>query len=597
MRDRLLGAYFMHIHVGASRSLCHSCTHPRPPQNIWPLVYKPAFHATTAPKTLLLAMLAAAAIIPVPPGYPTSSVDGESLYQQAQAALHESYSESAPFRPHIQTVQALLLFSLRETSRGQNTAAYMWACRAFGMALELGLHRAGSSKLGQAELETRSRVFWCCYALDKALSEETGRPCLLRARSATVPLPSVTEADEYELWPPPLSPPPIRPTSGRTSRIQPLRSRTISCFNATCKLGHIVEQILDLDVSSGGVMPIDEQALQEEEEWAARRKVRIAKQLDEWRGVVEQQLRIDVQSSVCAPSHWIVNMAVSNISEKSPELTSQPSGSTRRAFSCTRDTSRSNPMAMASRGCTARRTACAVMPPSRSSPCCRAWIARASSSPVARMSDTCCRMRRCSTLTTRACPAMQTKRVARISILRNARCGSRSWAGCGTRIRRTGCFSMDVSAQIPEQGGVAADTRPSRTVRKGGEEMAALARRLVSREHDSFRALLTRFCSTAPDNGPRAFTVATTLPRLLAAADLARQSCNARLVCTPASRSAACLHAYLPAPTRDASPASPFDAIQPVCHQHDDGGQAGVLECLGAACRVARQWSASSCGG
>lgn len=246
-------------------------------------------------------MLAAAAIIPVPAGYPTASVDGESLYQQAQSEMDG--------RPHIQAVQALLLFSLRETSRGENTAAYMWACRAFGMALELGLHRTGSSKLGQAELETRSRVFWCCYALDKALSEETGRPCLLRARSATVPLPSTNEADEYELWPPPLAPPPIRPANVRTARIQAVRSRTISCFNHTIKLGHIVEQILELDVASGGVMPMDDQALQEEEEWAARRKVRIAKQLDEWRGVVEQQLRIDVQSNVCAPSHWIVNMA------------------------------------------------------------------------------------------------------------------------------------------------------------------------------------------------------------------------------------------------------------------------------------------------
>ncbi len=124
------------------------------PQNVWPLLYKPAFSVAVTPPPLLLAMLAAAAVIPaaatsaqptVPPSY------ADTLFADAQIALVASHAPSQPpsgpaelhpFRPNMHTVQCLLLFSLRQTSTGNKGSAYMWGCKAFAMALELGLHTA-----------------------------------------------------------------------------------------------------------------------------------------------------------------------------------------------------------------------------------------------------------------------------------------------------------------------------------------------------------------------------------------------------------------------------------------------------------------------
>ncbi len=188
----------------------------------------------------------------------------------------------------------------------------------------------------QADAETRSRIFWCCYTLDKALSEETGRPFILRASAATIPLPSISEADEFELWPPPLAPPMLDPSPSSNSpsdtthrrrmpRVQPVRSRTISCFNSTCRLGYIVEQLLDIDIfsltnhkpvpgtdmASNQVITLDAETISDEQEMVARKKIRLAKQLEEWYRTLDEELHVNVQSSVCAPTQFIVNMAVS----------------------------------------------------------------------------------------------------------------------------------------------------------------------------------------------------------------------------------------------------------------------------------------------
>ncbi len=116
-------------------------------------------------------MLAAAAVIPVPRTHAIANVDADLLFRQAQIAIihpedfilkprasgsaDRQQFELQPLRPQISTVQALMLFSLRQTSRGSKSSAYMWACKAFGMALELGLHRAaplGATRLSQVSI-------------------------------------------------------------------------------------------------------------------------------------------------------------------------------------------------------------------------------------------------------------------------------------------------------------------------------------------------------------------------------------------------------------------------------------------------------------
>jgi hypothetical protein len=90
--------------------------------------------------------------------------------------------------------------------------------------------------------ETRSRVFWCCYVLDKVMAEETGKPYLISAACTNVALPSTQEADEYEFWP--------LPSASVTHSTIPrtlARAHVLSVFQQTCRLAVIVEALLSED--------------------------------------------------------------------------------------------------------------------------------------------------------------------------------------------------------------------------------------------------------------------------------------------------------------------------------------------------------------
>ena len=92
----------------------------------------------------------------------------------------------------------------------------------------------------------RSRVWWGCYLMDKCLAEETGRPCLLRYRGCTTPLPAVDEMDELEMWPPlPVTSTTSLPKS--VNSVKPRRGHIVSAFVWTCRLAMIVENILELE--------------------------------------------------------------------------------------------------------------------------------------------------------------------------------------------------------------------------------------------------------------------------------------------------------------------------------------------------------------
>ena len=189
----------------------------------------------------------------------------------------------------------------------------------------------GNHLESQADEELRSRVWWCCYILDKVLAEETGRPVLLHARRSTTPLPSVTEADEFELWPPP-SASSFLPSRNReryddggrldkspsATVFEPAQGRLLSAFQTTCKLGVIVEEILDLDEegpryerSTGTGRDEEEEFQKKSMETALRKKDALAKALTDWYSVLPDQLNVDVSIPRPAPTHLIVNLAVS----------------------------------------------------------------------------------------------------------------------------------------------------------------------------------------------------------------------------------------------------------------------------------------------
>ncbi|WWC67790.1 uncharacterized protein I206_101703 [Kwoniella pini CBS 10737] len=217
--DQLLPLYFTH--------------------NVWPLVYKATFNPHTAPSPLLLSMLAiAACVTPLKDG---DSFPSERLFRMAEQSLHESRNEC-----RIDLIQSLLLLSLRQTGCGDKQSASMYAGRACCMALNMGLNLApgGLGKLPDpTEQEIRSRVYWNTYVLDKTLAEETGRPFLLTYRRTTTALPSTSELEEFEAWPPPT----ISATISSSVGVIPRRGHVLSCFAWTCRLAMVVEGVLEMD--------------------------------------------------------------------------------------------------------------------------------------------------------------------------------------------------------------------------------------------------------------------------------------------------------------------------------------------------------------
>jgi hypothetical protein len=128
-------------------------------------------------------MLAAASAIPTPGKTILNATQAEQLFTQAQDAVlrrtrstpsKDQFDEIAPAKSSLQTVQCLILFSLRQTSGGNKSSAYLWYCHAAAMALELGLHRVTLDKSKQSQVCLCYREgTYAVWAL--TLSVDTGR--------------------------------------------------------------------------------------------------------------------------------------------------------------------------------------------------------------------------------------------------------------------------------------------------------------------------------------------------------------------------------------------------------------------------------------
>lgn len=157
---------------------------------------------------------------------------------------------------------------------------------------------------------------WNCYILDKTLAEETGRSILLPYRRSSTPLPSMTEADEFELWPP--IPSSSQPLPESVQHLTPRRGYVMSCFVWTCYLGMVVEGILELDVP-GPPKPRPSETpwfnqwsaekLEEERKQVVKTAARIARELESWRNALPPYLEIDLQASPLP--HLTISLAVS----------------------------------------------------------------------------------------------------------------------------------------------------------------------------------------------------------------------------------------------------------------------------------------------
>ncbi|OAA72745.1 Fungal specific transcription factor [Akanthomyces lecanii RCEF 1005] len=92
----------------------------------------------------------------------------------------------------MEAIQALLLICLTFIMVGKGAKAYMALNNAISMALGLELHREmdTQAQVTQAERETRRRLFWTCYQLDRLLVCGSKRPGLISDDAIVLRLPS-----------------------------------------------------------------------------------------------------------------------------------------------------------------------------------------------------------------------------------------------------------------------------------------------------------------------------------------------------------------------------------------------------------------------
>ncbi|KAM0668417.1 hypothetical protein ACQRIU_001979 [Beauveria bassiana] len=95
----------------------------------------------------------------------------------------------------VEATQSLLLICLTFIMAGKGAKAYMVLTNAIAMALGLELHRETDSQIRittQMERETRRRLFWTCYLLDRLLACGSKRPGLISDDAIILRLPSWT---------------------------------------------------------------------------------------------------------------------------------------------------------------------------------------------------------------------------------------------------------------------------------------------------------------------------------------------------------------------------------------------------------------------
>lgn len=115
---------------------------------------------------------------------------------QSAVKLSEEYAAQArreidTDEPSVDALQALLLLVIAFTAGGKGKRAYMLLTNAVGMAMALELHREveAQARITPLERETRRRLFWSCYLLDKFMSCGSKRPSLISDKTLMLRLP------------------------------------------------------------------------------------------------------------------------------------------------------------------------------------------------------------------------------------------------------------------------------------------------------------------------------------------------------------------------------------------------------------------------
>ena len=187
--------------------------------------------------------------------------NGEIFSRQARNLLHDDLRDG---RCDIPTIQALLLISAQDCSKGNWTQAWMHSGIAFRLVEDLGINidgdrYAGSAQFFAMDIEIRNRLFWSCYVWDKLISLYLGRcPSMIHSNVSppqvmrkylhlslsshgypTILTRSpVDDSTERELWSPHGIPFP------EDTPYPPTPAYSVSTFTWACKLAVILSPLL-----------------------------------------------------------------------------------------------------------------------------------------------------------------------------------------------------------------------------------------------------------------------------------------------------------------------------------------------------------------
>ncbi|KAI1082268.1 fungal-specific transcription factor domain-containing protein [Whalleya microplaca] len=128
---------------------------------------------------------------------PTSESDfpGLSYYARASRILRNLRE-----RPHIDTVEILLLLSLYSLLMNRRYSAHFLASTAVRLATIMGMHQDMPELHfpDRAAREHRARVWWTAYTVDRLLASEMGHPVSIQDDDIAVDLPSSEGLSETE---------------------------------------------------------------------------------------------------------------------------------------------------------------------------------------------------------------------------------------------------------------------------------------------------------------------------------------------------------------------------------------------------------------
>ncbi|KAI7894234.1 fungal-specific transcription factor domain-containing protein [Mucor mucedo] len=172
--EKAIKLYFSHIHT------------------FLPIVNRTRFeaHDMKSPNVLVQAVLAVA--------FKFASRHFPKLFSKKAALFADVYFKKVMLRlqdstcARLRHVQAALLMTLYLDMEEMDVESMQWYTlgKAIRMAQDIGLHRSCSNwNLPPSEIETRHRVFYACYILDRLMGARAGKPLTILDRDFDTDLP------------------------------------------------------------------------------------------------------------------------------------------------------------------------------------------------------------------------------------------------------------------------------------------------------------------------------------------------------------------------------------------------------------------------